>query len=302
MASALEDLRAGIQPTGGVYGTLHTLRSILTLPGLHPAAIYACFDAGIPPKRFTLLPDYKQARANRRELFTPEEKEQVFSQMGLVRQMFDLLGIVCLKYKQREADDVVAACVRLCVGAGTGTAPLVITSDRDLWQTIHHGARVWDLHKKVLIDADTFVDYATVPAHQYLLFKALVGDSSDSIQGAPGVGPGRAAQLLQTHAPEGAPRVQLEALVDALAGLPKRRKFEQSVLDHRVHLHRVLQAIDLSRSFGKTTTLAAAMRRRPACALKPFLRFCNRLQFGSVLRDPHTFFRPFREAQARRGA
>lgn len=300
MASARSDLDAGIRPTGGVYGSLNTLCLILTLPGLDPSAIYACFDAGIPARRFELLPDYKQRRSVHMGMFTAEEEEEVFAQMGLARKMFDLLGVVCLRYKDREADDVVAACTRVCVK--NGQTPLVITGDRDLWQTVGLGAQVWDLNKRRIVDADTFANYVGVPLRQYLLFKAMVGDASDSILGAPGVGVGRAAQLLDTHDPAGTPRKQLDTLVAALQGLAKRRKFEQSVVDAHDHLHRVLQAIDLSRSFGRTTKLAAAMQRRPACALIPFLRFCRKLQLGSVLRDPHRFFRPFRHAMERRAA
>lgn len=300
MASALDDLKAGGIFTGGVYGTLTSLVSILTIPGLQPGAIYACFDAGIPPRRLALLPDYKANRAARRHLLSDDDRAKAFTQMQLARQMFDFLGIVCLKYKAREADDVVAALVRVL--RTQGRRPLVITGDRDLWQTVRWGAQVWDLNRKAILDAETFEAAAGVSLDRYLLYRTLVGDASDHIQGAPGVGPVRALQLLTEHADclDGSPEEQLTRLVAAVRAKPKRRKFEESVLDAESHLRCVLPAIDLADSFGGTKRLREATFRQPPFALHPFLRFCAKLQFGSVLGDPQRFIRPFRDAVARR--
>jgi DNA polymerase-1 len=298
MATAKQDLAAGIVPTGGVYGTLANLVSILTLPGLNPGAIYACFDNGVPKFRKELLPDYKEARATRRELFTPEEKETVFSQVAMAKKILGLLGVVCLEYKQREADDTVAAVTRLCVKQGH--EPLVVTGDKDVWQTIGLGARVWDLGQTAIIDADNFETYAHVPLSRYLLFKALVGDPSDSIRGAPSVGSGRAILLTRDYDLKGSPRKQLTMLCEALAEKDKRPKYEQNVIEARDHLDTVLQAIDLTKSFGKTRKLWEAMQRTPDCKLLPFLKYARKLHLGGVLRDPHRFFKPFKEARDRR--
>lgn len=302
MASALDDLRAGGTFTGGVYGTLTSLVSLLTIPGLNPGAIYACFDAGIPPRRRELLPDYKANRAARRQLLSDEDKARAFVQVQLARQMFGLLGVVCLRYKEREGDDVVAAVVRLL--RQQGQAAFVITGDHDLWQTVRWDARVWDLGQKRVIEADNFADAAGVPLDQYLLYRALVGDASDGIAGAGGVGPVRAAQMLQDLGDrlQGSPPEQLDVLVEALQAFPKRRKYEDAVIAAQPYLHRVLAAIDLGGSFGKTGRLREALFRAPPCDLRPFLRFCKGLQFASVMGDPQRFFRPFREAHARRHA
>lgn len=300
MASALDDLQAGGIFTGGVYGSLTSLASILTVPGLQPGAIYACFDAGIPPRRRELLPDYKVKRAERRQWLSDEDRAKAFGQLKLARQMLELLGVVCLRYKEREGDDVVAAVVRLL--RQQGQTSFVITGDHDLWQTVRWDARVWDLGRKDTVEAANFVDCAGVPLDHYLLYRALVGDTSDGIAGAGGVGPKRATQMLQDFGDRlhGTPTAQLDALVAGLQALPKRRKFEDAVIASHPYLRRVLAAIDLGSSFGKTGRLSEALFRAPPCDLMPFLRFCKGLQFASVLGDPERFFGPFRAAHARR--
>ena len=304
-ASALDDLRAGGVFTGGVFGALGSLRSIAVSAEIQPGLIVAFFDKGVPPARLKLLPDYKQKRKERKELLSEDDKEKAFRQLRMCYDMWPLLGVQCLAYRDREADDGVAAAARLLIDAGE--TPVIVTSDRDLWQTIAWGARVYDLKTNSIIDADNFNEFTDdIPLHQWLLYKAIIGDASDSIDGVPGCGSKRAKQLLEeflAECSETDPHKQLRRLVAEVREAVRTRsprKFEQSLIDTEERMHNVLDAIDLSSSFGKTDGLQARLQDPPKVQTRKFLAMCQKLKFGSVLGDPRRTLDPFVEAETRR--
>lgn len=300
MASALDDLKAGGVWTGGVYGTLGLLRAFLDMPDLEPGMIVAFFDHGVPKRRHACIPDYKGERKERRKLLSEEDKERAFEQLHLARQMMETLGVLCLAYRDREADDCLMAAVQVLWTRGQ--PPVVWSTDRDILQVVMHGARLWNGNE--MIDADNFQEKVGVHPREYVLFKALVGDPSDSIQGAYGCGEKRAAEMIQEHLHDynGAPpTVQLRGLVRALRAKPKLRKFEQSVLDDHGRLAKVIEGIDLRLHFGKTDGLVSRLTGpMPSVHKIPFLRICKRLAFRSVLGSPDKYLKPFQRAEKRR--
>jgi len=301
MASALDDLKSGTTFTGGVYGTLNTLRSILELPEAWTIGpLVAFFDGGISAKRLELLPDYKSARADRKKLLSDEDKEKAFAQMGLVEEMLPLLGFRTRRYEATEADDCVVAAARMFLQHDVHVT--VVTGDKDLWQAVRFGADVWDLNQKRFVEQGNFGAVAGVSVAAYVVYRALVGDHSDSIAGCPGCGPVRASELI-IEATERfadfeslAPADQLSRLrLLAVTRKPKPRKFEQSLFSNFDYLQRVIKAIDLKESFDHPLEeLRAWISESPVAVNKMgFLRFCKRVGFRSVLSYPDRFLKPF---------
>jgi len=302
MASALSDLKADGTYTGGIYGSLNMLRSLLLMPEMDAGRIVAFFDCGVPARRLRLLPGYKGERKERRELLPEEEKEKAFAQIDRCWELFPLLGVTCLAYKDREADDGVAATARLW----GDEAPAVITSDRDLYQTVLFGAEVWDLGAKCWVTADGFVDVTGVHPKHYILYRTLVGDKSDSVEGVPGCGEKRALGLINELEDEypgvmglREPTQQLDMLCGYIRTRGACRKYEEALLAAHLRLRRVIPGIDLRASFGPTQGLSAALEDAPALRPKDFLRACAALEMGSILGDPERYLTPFREAERR---
>jgi len=320
MASALDDLKAGGLWTGGVYGTLGSLKSFLSLPLVNAAGVYAFFDHGVPSDRLDHIPEYKAERKEKRKLLTDEDKERAFAQLHTARKMLELLGVVCLAYQDREADDCIAAAVRLF--ARRGDTPIVVSGDRDMWQTVRMGARVWFLNGKHWVDAENFEEYVGIGPEHYVLYRALVGDPSDSIKGADGCGPKRAVQVMsdsikgadgcgpkravqviEEHAGvlnSDAPLKQLDALVSFLARKTKPRKYEANIVADAERLGHVVRGIDMDDSFGGTKGLKKRLAEKPTVDRMGFLRFCKGLAFKSVLGSPDMYLRPFERAAQRR--
>lgn len=302
-ASALDDLRASGTFTGGIYGSLMSLRSIVQSPKVRGISqIIACFDNGVPPFRLKLLPDYKKDRKARKELLSPEDRQKAMGQILKCYEIWPTLGIQCLSYAKREADDVVAAVTGVLLKQGV--QPIVASSDRDLFQLVALGAHVFDLRTNDLIMRENFTEHSDgVALDDWLLYRALVGDASDGIKGCAGCGPKRAQQLLASvdfsdadvNPEDHSARLRyLCAHVrDRVRGAKAPRAFEKNLVEAEEHLKNVLRAIDLRASFGPTGKLAKRLRVPTAVDTRAFLRHCRDLQFQSILGDPVGMLDPF---------
>jgi 5'-3' exonuclease len=95
---------------------------------------------------------------------------------------------------QYEADDLLGAMATEVRKAGI--QPVIISRDKDLTQIIQEGDLYWDIGKSQPKDYKQLEQDLGVGCHQMADYLALVGDSSDSIEGVPGVGPKTARELL----------------------------------------------------------------------------------------------------------
>jgi len=309
MTSGMEDLKIGGAPTGGVYGGLNSLRKIVE--GHAVSDIIVFFDYGVPPHRFELLPEYKQRRREKRSRFTDEEKAKLFGQIDAFRRILPMLGAKTLRYRDREADDGVAAAVRVL--RAIDEVPIVVTSDKDLYQLLTDpSVRIYDLNLKETMSAHTVKERYGVSIDSWLVYKALVGDNSDGIDGIHGCGEGRAAQLLReaeeeyNEGTEGEffgwepPAKQARYLAKMLKRRDKLSKWQQAVIDGADYIQTVLQVIDLSDSFGGTDRLRESLLEDTAVDQMKFLGRCSKLGFASITGSPMRFLRPFINAQNRR--
>ncbi len=317
-ASALDDLQAGGMFTGGIYGAWNSLSAFLR-SGMdaHVGRIVAFFDCGIPPQRLKLIPEYKAKRQENRDKLPEEEVERAYGQIHYTRVVFEHLGIICLAYKNREADDCIAAATQVLTQC---QQPVVVVSgDKDLRQCVHLGARVWDLNNSRMIDAENFEDIHGVDPAIFLLYRTLVGDPSDGIAGATGCGHKRAMQVIDALLIEiaGSDFPSLATLkaseqfylivemltrraAGRLAGRTLLRKYEQAIVDDCDRLKDEMEGIDLTKGFGGITSLAKALERSPKVNVFKVRAFAKRYKFESVSRYSDRFIEPFVWAVQRR--
>ena len=168
------------QPTNAVYG--FTAMLINVLRDEKPTHVAVAFDRGEPTFRHEQYVEYK---ANRRE--TPEDFR---SQLSLIFEVLDALGIRRLSAPGYEADDLIAT---LATQAGAqGTDVLIVTGDRDVLQLVSDRVTVLMTRRGITemtrFTPETVAEkYGLSPA-QYPDFAAVRGDPSDNLPGIPGVG------------------------------------------------------------------------------------------------------------------
>jgi len=168
------------QPTNAIYG--FTAMLINVLRDEKPTHLAVAFDRGEPTFRHEQYVEYK---ANRRE--TPEDFR---SQLSLIFEVLDALGIRRMSVPGYEADDIIATLATQ--GAADNMDVLIVTGDRDTFQLVTDDVTVLYTRRGIsemarMTPAAVQEKYGLTPA-QYPDFAALRGDPSDNLPSIPGVG------------------------------------------------------------------------------------------------------------------
>ncbi|HEY1622395.1 MAG TPA: DNA polymerase I [Streptosporangiaceae bacterium] len=168
------------QTTNAVYGFTSMLIKVLSEE--KPTHVAVAFDRSEPTFRHEQYTEYKAGRSK-----APDEFR---SQISLIFEVLDVLGIPRLSVPGFEADDIIATLATRAEADGMDT--LIVSGDRDTFQLItdhvtvlYNSRGVSDMRR--YDPPGLFEKYGLTPA-QYPDFAALRGDNSDNLPGIPGVG------------------------------------------------------------------------------------------------------------------
>lgn len=174
--------------TGAFYGFVRAIFSILKTK--KPEYFAIAFDLPAPTVRDKI---YKEYKATRKE--TPNE---LVSQIPLIKQAINLLGIRLLEKEGLEADDIIAYIAHKSKEWNKNLT--IYTPDKDLMQLVED--------KKIIVinpitnkvfDEQAVIEKFGVPPSRLADYLALIGDSVDNIKGIKGVGPKKAVELLEKY-------------------------------------------------------------------------------------------------------
>ena len=191
-----------------VYGFANTLFKVVA--NLKPSHWAIAFDLPAPTFRHVLFEQYKAQR--------PPTPEELKGQIRRVHEFADALAMPSFELEGYEADDLLGTLASRALDQGMEAA--ILTGDRDLLQVVRPGISVL-LPGRNFSEAVEY-DEAAVEARfgvrpgQLTAYKALVGDASDNIPGAPGVGEKTAVKVLAQYG-------SIEGLYDHLADVTPQR-------------------------------------------------------------------------------
>src|SRR3954471_11251450 len=172
-------------PTNAVYIFVTMLRKLLT--DHKPQYIAASCDLPGRTFRDDMVSDYKANRA-------PMPGELAV-QIPMVHAACEALGVPILNSERYEADDVIGTLAVKANGAGFDVA--IVTMDKDFFQLVHDGLRVFNPREEgTWYDAAGVKDKFGVPPEQVVDVMALMGDTIDNIKGVPGIGEKGAKELI----------------------------------------------------------------------------------------------------------
>jgi DNA polymerase-1 len=172
-------------PTNAVYIFITMLRKLIN--DHHPEYIAASFDLPGRTFRDDMVSDYK---ANR----TPMP-DDLAVQIPLVHAACEALGVPILTSERYEADDVIGTLATKA--ALHGFDVVVVTMDKDFFQLVHDGLRVFNPREEgTWYDAAGVKDKFGVTPDQVVDVMALMGDTIDNIKGVPGIGEKGAKELI----------------------------------------------------------------------------------------------------------
>lgn len=146
------------------------------------------FDVGKSRHRLEILPSYKSGREQTRSKETPAQKkakEDFFRPYydGTLASIIRAMGHKALLVDGVEADDLAS----ILVGK-TGTARVnLITSDKDWYQLLREGVTLYSAEGQKYTSEMFKAEYHSTA--MFLIYKALMGDDGDSIDGLYRFGP-----------------------------------------------------------------------------------------------------------------
>ena len=178
--------------TSAIFGFLLALEEVLQKQ--KPTHIAVVFDTPTPTFRHEMFKAYK---ANRDE--TPEDIKKA---VPYIKRLIEAYKIPVIDYPGFEADDVIGTLARKASERGFVT--YMMTPDKDFAQLV--SANVFMLkpsrsgNESILWGEDDIKrEFSVQKPEQVIDVLALMGDTSDNIPGAPGVGPKTAMKLISEY-------------------------------------------------------------------------------------------------------
>lgn len=179
------------EQVNAVFGFASTL--LKAIKDEKPDYVVACFDVGRETFRNKIFDGYKAHRK--------ETDEALTLQIPRVREIVEVLNIPLFGQKGVEADDLVGSLTK--IAAKKGIQSVIVTGDNDALQLVNDSTSVYSLRRGVTdtltYNRTTVKEKMGVYPEQIVDYKALAGDSSDNIPGAPGIGPKTAIELLEKY-------------------------------------------------------------------------------------------------------
>ena len=179
------------QLTNAAYGFTSIL--LRTMADVDPERAIVAFDAPGTTYRHERFPAYKAQR--------PSMPDELRSQVPIVRNLVEALGLPLLEATGYEADDVIGTIAT--AAERDGWEVHIVSGDLDMLQLVTKKVHLLHTAKG---GADAIVEYDPervvarygLTPEQMVDFKSLKGDSSDNIPGVPGVGEKTASKLISS--------------------------------------------------------------------------------------------------------
>ncbi|MFA6376793.1 MAG: 5'-3' exonuclease [Candidatus Paceibacterota bacterium] len=181
------------EAVGAVHGFVAAL--FRAVEDFRPDHIAVCFDSKAPTFRHLEFKDYKAQR--------PATAPELIPQLKSVQALLPRLGVAVFSQDGFEADDLIASVIKTARGENTGGDInfYVLTGDYDSLQLVDDCVKAFIINRgiknAVLYDEQKVKEVFGVMPCQIPALKALAGDSSDNIPGAPGIGPKAAIEILE---------------------------------------------------------------------------------------------------------
>jgi DNA polymerase-1 len=198
--------------TNAVYGFVTTLRKLLK--DHNPDCLAVAFDEGRETARTTQFADYKKDRK--------PMPDDLVVQIPLVYEVLEGFRIPVIRSAEWEADDFIGSLA--CSARDRGYDVVIATSDKDFFQLVGDGIRLYHTGRETMYDAKGVEAAFGLPPEKVVDVMAIWGDAIDNIPGVPGIGEKGAKGLIQQFG-------SLDAVYEGLDQVAKpalRKKLEEN--------------------------------------------------------------------------
>lgn len=177
---------------GGLGGFFRSLGALIRQ--IQPHQVYMVFDgAGSSMNRKNIIPEYKSGRENQKITNwgafdnVEEEHDAKVDQMVRIIQYLKTLPVKTVSIDKVEADDIIAYLSHKALKQ-PGDKAYIVSSDKDFLQLVSDEVVVYRPMEKKFYTKDHFQKTYNMSPQNFIIYKTLMGDSSDKIKGVKGLG------------------------------------------------------------------------------------------------------------------
>ena len=277
---------------GGLGGFLRSLGTLIN--AIEPTSMYIIFDGeNSSMNRKNILSEYKagrhQSRITNWDIFEDvgDEHDAKIDQIVRLIDYLKCLPIKTVALDKVEADDIIAHLASKITSNNDNSRAFIVSSDKDFIQLASDKICVYRPIEKDYYTPDTVQKKFNVLPENFILYKVLMGDSSDKVPGIKGLGEKKLRKLF----PELLERpLTLDDIIEISAEKHK---------EHLIYSRVVLQENDLRNNY-KIMNLHEPMinevekeylnslieEQPPVLNPKPFLRFYQEDGLRHLIKNP----------------
>jgi len=281
---------------GGLGGFFRSLGALVRQ--IQPTQVFVVFDGiGSSNNRKNLIPEYKSnrniSRVTNWEVFEnlEEEDESKVNQIVRIIQYLKTLPVKTITMSKVEADDIIAHLCQNIIKDPTDRA-FIVSSDKDYLQLVNENVIVYRPMEKEYYTADTVKEKFGVYPHNFILYKLLMGDSSDGITGIKGLGPKKLFKLFPELQGD---YVSLDDLLDTAESKLKEHIIYARLLHDVDDLEDKYRVMDLSNPMMDEEEKAYALETIKNHPLnyhpKQFSKMYEEDQLGGLIRNVDTWLK-----------
>jgi DNA polymerase-1 len=232
---------------GGLGGFLRSLGFLISQN--QPTSVYIVFDGvGSSLNRKNLLPEYKsgrnQTRMTNHDTFDDldEEHDSKVNQISRLIHYLRCLPINLIMLDKVEADDIIAHLTRYLTEEYQSKC-VVVSADKDFLQLVNNSITVYSPMIKEYYTPKTVEEKFGLHPENFILYKTLLGDSSDKIKGVQGLGPKKLFKLFPELTYQ---KMTLDDIFDISEAKYKENVLYSKVVFDNEHLRKNYLIMDLS--------------------------------------------------------
>jgi DNA polymerase-1 len=155
----------------------------------NPNFMILVWDSRGKTLRHEIYPAYKATRQ--------APPSDLFEQKQLIMKFADLIGLYQIIKDGVEADDLMYSAAKEL--AGPDYHAVIVSSDKDMAQTLNEYISIYDPFKDQIITASSYEQLVGFQLRKLPFYYALLGDTSDNIPGVKGIGKKGAADLVKQY-------------------------------------------------------------------------------------------------------
>jgi 5'-3' exonuclease len=262
---------------GGISGTLLSIGH--AIKNINPTRVVVVFDGkNGSAKRRQLYSEYKANRKFKIRLnrsLTVDKQDNQLQQLIRLTEYLEYLPFTTITAEATEADDSIAYIANEYLKEKQSQV-FIMSSDKDFYQLVNENIHVWSPTKKrMYYTDDVYSEYGIMPEN-FALYRALLGDASDNINGVDGLGAKTIAKRFPLLTEQST--VSLDQFLEFTKQQSPKIKIYQSVMQQQDIIERNIKLMQLSE-----TDINLTVKLRIIDQLEGPISKCNKMKFLSML-------------------